>query len=146
MQSNIKFSTSWYYHIWWDWSCVPKVLKITSMQYLCNISRNKWVMKLIFCMLISMVFIGFLRDAQSTKTSLKYICDTSRNKLGMKLIFHLPVNMKVLFKLILSFLTGVTKVTPNTKCVQYLRNWYVHFFIWKMKVETQNPVITFSCS
>ena len=63
-----------------------------------------------------MIFIGFLRDAESTKTSLKYICDTSRNKLGMKLIFHLPVNMKVLSKLILSFLTGVTKVTLNTKC------------------------------
>ena len=34
---------------------IPKIFKIT-MQYLCNISGKRWVMKLIFCMLINIVF------------------------------------------------------------------------------------------
>ena len=33
---------------------MPKILKVTSMQCLCNISRKNWVMKLMFCMLINM--------------------------------------------------------------------------------------------
>ena len=33
---------------------MQKILKITSMQCLCNIARTNWVMKLMFCMLISM--------------------------------------------------------------------------------------------
>ena len=32
---------------------IPKALKITSMQYLCNIWRNNWVIKFMFCMLIN---------------------------------------------------------------------------------------------
>ena len=49
-----KFYTNWCYHFWWAWPGVPKVLKITSMRYLCNISRKNWVMKLMFCMVINM--------------------------------------------------------------------------------------------
>ena len=35
------FSTSWYYYVWWSSSGMPKVLKITSIQFLWNISRQK---------------------------------------------------------------------------------------------------------
>ena len=51
-----QLSLHWYYHFWWVWPSMPKVLKVTSMQCLCNISRKNWVMKLMFCMLINMKF------------------------------------------------------------------------------------------
>ena len=89
-----KFSTNWCYHVWWAWSGIPKVLKIKSMQYLCNPSRKNWVMKLMFCMMINMIvfyklillfFMGLARHAQSTWTSLQCLCDILRKKSGMKL-------------------------------------------------------------
>ena len=49
-----RFSINWCYHFWWAWPGMYKVFKILSMQYLCNISKKKWVMKLMFCMLINM--------------------------------------------------------------------------------------------
>ena len=48
-----KFSINWCYHFWWAWSGMPKILKISSMQCLYNISRQNWAMKLMFCILIS---------------------------------------------------------------------------------------------
>ena len=35
------FSTGRYYLIRWAWPCIPKVLKITNIQYLCNISQKE---------------------------------------------------------------------------------------------------------
>ena len=69
-----------------------KVLKITSMQCLCNISRKNWVMKLMFCMMINMkVFyelilflMGLARYAQITRVNLQYFCEILRKKPGMK--------------------------------------------------------------
>ena len=49
-----KFSINCCYQFWWAWPGMPKVLKIISMQYLCNISRKNCVTKLMFCMLINM--------------------------------------------------------------------------------------------
>ena len=45
-----KFPTRWYYHYWWAWSSILKVLKVTSLQYLYNISKKKLEMEFIFCM------------------------------------------------------------------------------------------------
>ena len=36
-----KFPARWYYHVWWAWSSILKVLKVTSLQYLYNISKKK---------------------------------------------------------------------------------------------------------
>ena len=36
-----KFPTTWYYLYWWTWSSILKVLKLTSLQYLYNISKKK---------------------------------------------------------------------------------------------------------
>ena len=62
---------------------MPKVLKITSVQCLCDISRKNWAVKLMFCMLINMnvfyklmilVFlIGLTRHVQSTWLNLQYL-------------------------------------------------------------------------
>ena len=44
-----KFSTRWPYHYWWTWSSIFKVLKVTRLQYLYNISKKKLRMEFIFC-------------------------------------------------------------------------------------------------
>ena len=50
--SALKFSTRWYYHSWSEWSSIPKVLKVTSLQYLYKISKKIGI-ELHFCMQIN---------------------------------------------------------------------------------------------
>ena len=73
--------------VWWAWPGMPKVPKITSLQYLCIFSRKRWGINVVFCPKInSSVFyklvVSFLlvtaRQAQSTqnskfKISLQYV-------------------------------------------------------------------------
>ena len=57
LQVNFKgyyHFSNWYYHFRCEWRGMPKLPKITSFVFLCNILKNKWVMKLIYCMGISM--------------------------------------------------------------------------------------------
>ena len=54
-----QFSINWYYHFWWLWPGIPKLLKIIGMQCLCNISRKHWVMKWKSYKLIVFFFYGF---------------------------------------------------------------------------------------
>ena len=49
----LMFPTSWYYHFWWAWSSIFKVLKVITLQYLYNISKKKLGMCFIFCMQIN---------------------------------------------------------------------------------------------
>ena len=72
---------------------MSKVLKITSMQCLCNMSRKNGVIKLIFCMvikvkvfykLIVLFLVGLVRHVQSTWVNLQYPCGILRKKSGMK--------------------------------------------------------------
>ena len=67
---------------WWVLPGMVKVLKMTNMQCLCNISRKNWVMKLMICMLINMkVFyklivlflMGLARHFQNTWLNLQCI-------------------------------------------------------------------------
>ena len=48
-----KFPTRWHYHKWWACSSIHKVLKVTSLQYLHNISKKKLGMEFIFCLQIN---------------------------------------------------------------------------------------------
>ena len=43
-----KFPKWWYNHFWWVWSSTPKLLKVTDLKYLYNISKMKLWMKFIF--------------------------------------------------------------------------------------------------
>ena len=43
-----KFFTRQYCHYWWVWSSILKVFKVTSLQSLYNISKNKLGMEVIF--------------------------------------------------------------------------------------------------
>ena len=36
---NFDFPTRWYYDYWWEWSGILKAFKVTSLQYLYNISK-----------------------------------------------------------------------------------------------------------
>ena len=49
-----QLSINWYYHFLWVWPGMFKVLKVASMQCLCNISRKNWVMNLMFGIPINM--------------------------------------------------------------------------------------------
>ena len=51
---KIKVCSNCYYHCRCVWPDMSKLLKIASLLFLCNILRKNWVIKLIFCMQISM--------------------------------------------------------------------------------------------
>ena len=87
--------------IWWEWSNIPKVPKISSLQCLNNISKSKLEMKLVFCMQINIkVFYKFISTLWVSKfprswyyfylwasssilkvfklTNLQYLCNISK--------------------------------------------------------------------
>ena len=41
-----KCPTRWYHHYWWTWSTILKVIKVTSLQSLYNISKKKLTIRL----------------------------------------------------------------------------------------------------
>ena len=70
-----KFSINWCYHFWWTWPDMLKVLKITSIKYLCDIWRRNWVMNVMFLyadkdksllQVDIIILMGLARHAQST--------------------------------------------------------------------------------
>ena len=80
----------------WGWSSIPKVPKITGLQYLCNISKKAGRMKLGFCLQINIkdffkLLLSFqvcvARHAQITKNNKFAICNALRKKRVMKFIF-----------------------------------------------------------
>ena len=92
-----KVSSKWYYHFRCVWPGNPKLSKIKSLLFLFSILRNKWMMKFIFCMQVSMNFFcklvlwfwwGWSNISKVLKTaSLQCLYNISKKKLGMKLIF-----------------------------------------------------------
>ena len=50
----LKVFSNWYYHFRCVWPGMSKLSKITSLLFLHNMFRKKWVMQLIFYMQISM--------------------------------------------------------------------------------------------
>ena len=73
------------------------------------------VSRKVFCKLILPFVINLAKRFQMIQKILHYFCNVSRKKLGMKITFCMQVNAKVFHKLILSFLTGVTKHNQNTQ-------------------------------
>ena len=49
LQIKVKVSSNCYYHFRCVWTGMPKLPKITSLLFFCNILKN-WLIKLIFCM------------------------------------------------------------------------------------------------
>ena len=87
------------------WPSMPKLPRITSLLFPCNILRKKWAMKLIFYMQISMkvsyklilsFFMGMIKHYQSSQNnSFQCLCSISKKKLKIKLIFCVQINIKV---------------------------------------------------
>ena len=133
--------------------CVARpaqIPKITSLLFLCNILRKKWVMKLIFCMQVSMkafykLILWFRWGWSSIPkvpkiASLQCHYNISEKKLKMKFIFlqadkqqrFLQVDfntlgIKVFYNVMLSLLIGMIKHSQTTQSnkfgisLQYLK-------------------------
>ena len=48
-----KFAIGLYYHYWWEWLSILKVLKVTSLKHFYNVSKKKLGIEFIFCMQIN---------------------------------------------------------------------------------------------
>ena len=82
-------------------SYIPKSPKITSLLFLCNIWKNKWVMVLIFCMQKSMKASNWYSDFWWSSfrkvpkiATLPCLCSISKKKLKLKSIFCMQINLK----------------------------------------------------
>ena len=126
------------------------ISKITSLLFLCNILRKKWVMQLIFCMLISMksllqidtiILMGTVKYSLSSQNSkfavpLQYlknkkkVCDEAdflhANISFLQVDFN-TLSIKIFYKVILSLLMGMIKHSQSTQSnkfaisLQYLK-------------------------
>ena len=95
----LKVFSNWYYHFRCVWPGMSKLPKITSLLFLYNMLRKKWVMQLIFYMQISMkacyklILRCFDGYGQTFSKSPKYqVCNNftiSLKKLEMKLNFFM---------------------------------------------------------
>ena len=108
--SNI--SSNWYYHLKCVWPGMPKLPKIISFLFLCNVLRKEWVwvMKMTFYMQIKMkityklilwFLMGMVKHSQSFR-NIKFpmFYNILKKKLEMKSIFCVQINIKISYKLI----------------------------------------------
>ena len=101
----LKVFSNWYYHFRCVWLGIPKLPKTTSLLFLYNMFRKKWVMQLIFYMQISMkacyrLILSFFDGYGQAfpKFPRKQVCNVftiSLKKLEMKLTFLMQINIKV---------------------------------------------------
>ena len=101
----LKIFSNRYYLFRCVWLGMSRLPKITTLLFLYNMLRKKWVMQLIFYMQISMkaccklILIYFDGHAQAfPKFPKKQVCNVfliSLKKLGMKLTFLIKINIKV---------------------------------------------------
>ena len=93
----LKVLSDWYYHSRCVWPVIPKLSRIACLLFLCNILRENWMMKLIFCMQTSMkawyklilwFWWGWSSIPKVSKIpSVQCFYNISKSKLEMKLIF-----------------------------------------------------------
>ena len=120
---------------WCVQSGMPKLPKIKSLLFLCNMLRKTWMPKVIFCMQVSMKMyyklILWFRGRWSGISkvpkiaSLQCLHDISKKKWEMKVIFHMQINMKVACKLI------STLWAPKFPTRWSYRYWWVWWSILK---------------
>ena len=112
-----EFPARCYYHLCWEWQDMPRVPKITILQYLCNISKKRWGINMIFSMKINIkVFfkltVSFIaRCAQSIQhwklvLSLQYLKKEERDVVGF---FCMEINIKLSYRWMLLILMGMTR-------------------------------------
>ena len=99
-----KVSSNCYHHFKCACPGLLKLPKVTSLLFLCKILGNNWVMKLIFCMQVSMkacyklIIWGWPRISKVPKReSLQCLYSISKKKLRLRLIFCMQSFLKVYF-------------------------------------------------
>ena len=110
-----KFSSKWCYHFGFVCPGMPKLSKITSLLFFCNILRKRWVMSYANNNEIlhdTMKLMGWSSILKAPKiVILQYL----EKKLKMKLIFCMQINTKVCYKLISTFWASKVPI-----------RWYYH--------------------
>ena len=106
-----------------------QVCQGTSFLFLCNILRRKWLIKLVFCMQISMkacdkliesFWWGWSSIAKVSKiTSLQCLDNILEKKLQMKLSFCMQINLKIFYKLI-----------STLWVLKFPSKWYYRCWAW----------------
>ena len=95
LELNIRVIYKLIVLLWWVWSSMLKVPKITSLQYLCNISRNMWGANMIFLhegkhqsflKASTVVFTDHSQPNIPKIACLSYLCNIWEKKGGIKLI------------------------------------------------------------
>ena len=136
---------------------MPKLPKITSLLFLCNILRKKWEIKLIFCMQIRMkvsyklilwFLMGMVKHSQSSQNSkfamsLQYLKKEVRDEVDflhadkhqsfLQVDFN-TLGIKVSYKVILSLLMGMIKHSQSTQSNKFA------IFLQYLKKEVRNGV------
>ena len=109
------FSSKWCYHFGFVCPGMPKLSKITSLLFFCNILRKRWVMSYANnneILLDTMKLMGWSSILKAPKiVILQYL----EKKLKMKLIFCMQINTKVCYKLISTFWASKVPI-----------RWYYH--------------------
>ena len=110
------------------WPGMPKLPKVTSLLYLYNILRNKWVMKLIFCMQIDIKvscklmlwFYENSKHSESFQYFKKYVrgavdfLRADKHQSSLHVDFN-ALGIAVSHKLMLSLLMGMMKHSQSTQ-------------------------------
>ena len=113
----------------YDPKCCQPIKLLDSLK--CNIVRERWMMKFIFCMQINIeiffkvilsFWVSVTRHAQSTQNKFAYLCNISIKAWGMKLILCLQINPKVFYRMIVSFWVCVARQVQSTKNNQFTRS------------------------
>ena len=127
----------------WAWPSVPRGPKITSLQYLCNIFRKRWVINITFCVKIKikvfyrlvlsflLIIAGHAQSTQNNKfaKSLQYL---------QKVRSEIDVLCRWSSQLILSFLTRHAYFSPGMPKVLKITSMYC-----LCKISTTNWVMKF---
>ena len=123
-----KAFTNWYYHFRCMWPGMPKLPRITSLVFLCNILIRKWVMKLIFLhadkyesywQIDTIILMEMVKHLQSTQTGLQYVSNISKRRLRDEVDFCMQIRIKVSYKLILTLWTS-----------QFTTRWCYNWWAW----------------
>ena len=121
-------SSTLYCHFRCVWPSMPKLIKIISLLFLCNIVRKKYISDEVdflhadkhesMLQIDIMILMGMVKHSQSSQKS-KFVClyNISKKKLEMKLNFCMQINIKCLYKLISILLA-----------LKSPRRWYYHYW------------------
>ena len=115
---------------------MPKLPKITSLLFLCNIWKKKVSHEVDFLHADkhkSLPQIDTMIFKVPKIASLQCLYNISKNKLEMKLLFCMQISIKVSYKLILSLLIGMIKHSQSTQNNRFV----IYLQYLKKKLETE---------